>query len=51
MEENNQLVIDVNKAKAAVYDYLMTKIMEKDFDSTAAVAGDVLNKVLETGKS
>jgi hypothetical protein len=38
-------IINEEKAKAAVFDYLMSKMMDKDFESVAAVAGDVMNIV------
>lgn len=45
-----KIVIDDIAAKAAVYDYIMSNIMKKDFDDIAAVAGDVLRIILETGE-
>lgn len=45
-----KIEIDDVAAKAAVYDYIMSNIMHKDFEDIAAVAGDVLNIILETGE-
>lgn len=45
-----KIEIDDIAAKAAVYDYIMSHIMKKDFDDIAAVAGDVLRVILETGE-
>ena len=45
-----KIEIDDIAAKAAVYDYIMSNIMKKDFEDTAAVAGDVLRIILETGE-
>ena len=45
-----KIEIDDIAAKAAVYDYIMSNIMKKDFEETAAVAGDVLRIILETGE-
>ena len=42
-----KVIIDDIEAKAAVYDYIMSNIMKKDFEETAAVAGDILNIILE----
>lgn len=39
------------EAKAAVYDYVMSHITDKDFESVAAVAGDVLRVIFEVGKA
>ena len=44
-----KIEIDDIAAKAAVYDYIMSHIMKKDFDDIAAVAGDVLRIILEVG--
>ncbi len=38
------------KAKAAVYDYVMNHITDKDFESVAAVAGDVLRIIIDAGE-
>lgn len=35
-------IINEEKAKAAVFDYLMSRMLDKDFESVAAVAGDVV---------
>lgn len=45
----NDYVINEIAAKAATYDYIMSRVMDKDFESVAAVAGDVLRIILETG--
>lgn len=45
-----EYTINELEAKAAVYDYVMSHIMDKDFENTAAVANDVLKRILETGK-
>lgn len=42
--------IDDVAAKAAVYDYIMSHIMKKDFDDIAAVAGDVLRIIIDIGE-
>lgn len=44
-----KIEIDDVAAKAAVYDYIMSNIMKKDFKDIAAVAGDVLRIILEVG--
>ena len=49
MEEkkNGEVVINETEAKAAVFDYLMTKVLSEDFDCIAAVAGDVMNIIFK----
>lgn len=42
-----KLVIDEMELKAAVYDYIMSHIIDKDFENTAAVAGDVMKIVTD----
>lgn len=37
--------------KAAVYDYIMSHILDKDFESVAAVADDVLKIALDVARS
>lgn len=46
----NDYVINEIAAKAATYDYIMSHVMDKDFESTAAVANDVLKRIFEVGK-
>lgn len=43
----DKLIINELALKAAVYDYIMSHIMDKDFESIAAVAGDVMKIVNE----
>ena len=45
--KEGEVIVNVQEAKAAVYDYLMSRILDKDFESVAAVAGDVLNAILK----
>ena len=42
-----KLVVDELELKAAVYDYIMSHITDKDFESVAAVAGDVARIVVD----
>ena len=42
-----KLVVDELELKAAVYDYIMSHIIDKDFENTAAVAGDVMKIVTD----
>ena len=42
--------INEMEAKSAVYDYIMSHIQDKDFETTAAVAGDVFKIIMELGK-
>lgn len=42
-----KLVINDLELKAAVYDYIMSHITDKDFESVAAVAGDVAKIVVD----
>lgn len=45
-----KLVVDELELKAAVYDYIMSHITDKDFESVAAVAGDVARIVVDIAK-
>ena len=46
----NKIIINEIESTAAVYDYVMSRIIDKNFEDVAAVAGDVLRIILETGK-
>lgn len=46
----DKIIINEIELKAAVYDYVMSHIIDKNFEDVAAVAGDVLRIILETGK-
>ncbi len=46
----DKLLINEIELKAAVYDYVMSHILDKSFEDIAAVAGDILKIVIETGK-
>ena len=42
-----KLVIEEIELKASIYDYIMSHIMDKDFENIAAVAGDVMKIVTD----
>ncbi len=44
-----KLVVDEMELKAVVYDYIMSRILDKDFENVAAVAHDVTKRVIELG--
>lgn len=46
----DKIIINEIELKAAIYDYVMSHILDKSFEEVAAVAGDVLKIVIETGK-
>ena len=45
----DKIIIQEIELKAAIYDYVMSHIIDKNFEDVAAVAGDVLKIVLDTG--
>ena len=48
--EKKEVTINVMEAKAVLYDYIMSHIVDKDFEDTAAVARDVFERLLDIGK-
>lgn len=44
-----KLVIDEMELKATAYDYVMSHIMDKDFENIAAVAQDIVKRVIDIG--
>ena len=42
-----KLVLDEMELKATAYDYIMSHIMDKDFENVAAVTQDVVKRVID----
>lgn len=51
--DNNQIfnqkdkIVNEEKFKAELFDYLMSHILSEDFDNIAAVAGDIANMLFK----
>lgn len=45
-----EYIINEAEAKAAVFDLIKKHILDEDFEKTFAIASDVLDAVLKTGK-
>ena len=46
-----KLVVDEMELKASIYDYVMSHIMDKDFENIAAVAEDIRKIVINIAKT
>lgn len=42
-----KITVDDIELKAAIYDYVMSHLIDKNFEDVAAVAGDVLKIVVD----